>query len=200
MEKPTSNTDPKILIKKLATGSIQAFREIFYKYEKPLKYYAFRLTKSKFISEEIVQEAFIKIWENRRDINPDLSFQGYLYRMVRNRAFNYLRDSVQHEDLAQGLWQDILKARDQTDDHIITADYENLAHKIIQELPTQKRLIYMMSRFEGKSNPEIAEQLGISTKTVENHLWKTLRIIKARLSLHLNITWLLIPAMLFFLP
>ncbi len=200
MKKPTSNTDQKILIKKLAAGNIQAFQEIFYIYEKQLKYYAFRLTKSKFIAEEIVQEVFIKIWENRRNINPDLSFQAYLYRMVRNRAFNYLRDSVQHEDLAQGLWQDILRARDQTDDNIIAADYENLIHKILQELPSQKRLIYMMSRFEGKSNPEIAAQLGISVKTVENHLWKTLRIIKAQLSLHLNITWLLVPAMLFFLP
>ena len=198
MENSTSNTDEKTLIKNLADGDMDAFRQIFNRYEKPLKYYAFRLTKSNFIVEEIIQEVFIKVWENSEKINPDLSFSAYLYRMVRNRAFNYFRDCMQYEDFAEDLWQDLLEARTQTDDDLISADYENLIGKILQELPPQKRSIYMLSRHEGKSNPEIAELLDISTKTVENHLWKTLQIIKARLRPHIHISWALLPVMLFF--
>lgn len=198
MEKSTLNTDEKILIKNLAEGDIQAFQEIFYRYEKQLKYYAFRLTKSRFIVEEIIQEVFIKVWENSSKIDPDLGISAYLYRTVRNRAFNYLRDSMQHEDLALGLWQDILEAQTQADHNIISAEYENLIDQIIQGLPPQKRSIYELSRYEGKSNPEIAKLLGISTKTVENHLWKTLQIIKTRLKPHLNIPWTLLPVITFF--
>ena len=198
MEKSILNTDERVLIKNLAAGDIQAFQELFYRYEKPLKHYAFRLTKSHFIVEEIIQEVFIKVWENGEKINPDLGFSAYVYRMVRNRAFNYLRDSMQHEDLAQELWQDILKAQTEADHNIISAEYENLIDNIIRGLPPQKRSIYILSRYEGKSNPEIAKLLDISTKTVENHLWKTLQIIKIRLRPHLNISWTLLPVILFF--
>ena len=196
MEKSALNTEEKVLIKNLATGDIQAFQELFCRYEKQLKHYAFRLTKSHFIVDEIIQEVFIKVWEDRKKINPDLGPRPYLYRMVRNRAFNYLRDSMQHEDLAQGLWDDVLEARTQADHNIIAAEYENLIDRIIRDLPPQKRSIYKMSRYEGKSNAEIAQLLGVTTKTVENHLWKTLQIIKTQLRPHLNISWTLLPLML----
>ena len=192
MENSASNTDEKVLIRDLAAGDIEAFQQLFHRYEQQLKQYAFRLTKSKFVVDEIIQEVFIKVWENRRNINPDRSFSTYLYRMVRNRAFNYLRDAMQHEDCAGELWQDMVEAGTQADHHLISAEYDSLIHKILEDLPPQKRSIYLLSRYEGKTNVEIAELLNISTKTVENHLWKTLQIIKSRLKPHLNIsfTWL----------
>lgn len=179
-------------------GDILAFEKLYYLYEKQLNYHAYRLTKSRFIAEEIIQEVFIQVWENHRNIKPHMSFQAYLYRLVRNRAFNYLRDSVQHEDLSEGLWQDVLQSRNKTDDKLISKDYEKLICKIIEGLPTRKRTIYMLSRYEGKSKAEIARQLGITPKTVENHLWKTIQIIKIQLNPHFNITWLILFVILFF--
>ena len=182
-----TNIEKKELLKKLKEGSVVAFEEIYLKYVKRLNYHAFMFTKSRFITEEIMQEVFIKLWTYREKLKTDIDIEAYLFSMVRNRAIDYFRNTVQHEDLADEYWQDVLKSANQTDDLVISADYQAILDQIIEELPLQKRTIYLLSRREGKTNKEIAQCLGITTKTVENHLWKTLQIIKSQLEPHVEV-------------
>lgn len=184
-------------LKKLIAGSVVAFEEIYLKYAKRLNYHAFMFTKSRFVTEEIIQEVFIKLWVHRVKLKPDTDIEAYLFRMVRNRAIDYFRKTVQHEDLAEEYWQDVLKSTTRTDDFIISKEYNAILDQIMEGLPPRKRIIYQLSRHEGKTNQEIAVLLGISTKTVKNQLSEATQIIKAQLNPHLETTLTILAILLF---
>lgn len=192
MDTYTQDISEKTLLIKLIEGDSEAFEKIYFLYQQPLSRHAFRLTKSRFITEEIIQEVFLKLWIHKENLTDVTSIKSYLFRMVKNRGLNYLRDLVQHEDLAGEWWHDLLQSKIETDQYLITKDYTRLINDIVERLPEQKRYIYKLSRQEGKRNSEIAKQLGITTKTVENHLWRTLQIIKKSLEPHLNTTMIIL--------
>lgn len=179
-------TDENQLFKRLIEDNdLEAFEKIYQMHEKRLSHYAFQFTKSQFITEEIIQDVFFKLWIHRKSLKKDGNIKAYLYRMVRNRSLNYLRDAVQHEDLAEVLKKDALRARDQTDHPVISMDLDNIMDSVLERLPERKRSIFQLSRQEGKSNTEIAKQLGVTIKTVENHIWEALIIIKKHMERHL---------------
>ena len=180
--------DDNQLFKRLINDDdIGAFEQIYKMYEKQLGKYAFQFTKSRFITDEIIQEVFFKLWLHRKNLRKDGNIKAYLYRMVRNRSLNYIRDALQHEDLAEVLKKDALRAREQADHPIISMDLDTLMDNILERLPERKRDIYRLSRQQGKSNKEIARQLGITIKTVENHIWEALVIIKKHVERHLHL-------------
>ena len=180
--------DDNQLFKRLINDDdIGAFEQIYKMYEKQLGKYAFQFTKSRFITDEIIQEVFFKLWLHRKNLRKDGNIKAYLYRMVRNRSLNYIRDALQHEDLAEVLKKDALSAREQADHPIISMDLDTLMDNILERLPERKRDIYRLSRQQGKSNKEIARQLGITIKTVENHIWEALVIIKKHVERHLHL-------------
>ncbi|MDN5211971.1 RNA polymerase sigma-70 factor [Fulvivirgaceae bacterium BMA12] len=183
IDKLTDNI--QLFRKFIEEDDLDAFERIYKMYEKQLGQYAFQFTKSRFISDEIIQDVFFKLWLHRKSLRKDGNIKAYLYRMVRNRSLNYIRDAVQHEDLAEVLKKDALRARDQADDLVISMDLDNLMDSILERLPERKRNIYQLSRQQGKSNGEIAKQLGITIKTVENHIWEALLIIKKHVERHL---------------
>ena len=185
IDKLTDNI--QLFRKFIEEDDLGAFERIYKMYEKQLGQYAFQFTKSRFISDEIIQDVFFKLWLHRKSLQKDGNIKAYLYRMVRNRSLNYIRDAVQHEDLAEVLKKDALRARDQADDHVISMDLDNLMDSILERLPERKRNIYQLSRQQGKSNGEIAKQLGITIKTVENHIWEALLIIKKHVERHLYV-------------
>lgn len=193
----TPKTEKQEHLEKLIEGSVDAFEVIYLKYVKRLNYHAFMFTKSRFVTEEIIQEVFIKLWAYREKLKPDTDIEAYLFRMVRNRAIDYFRNTVQHEDLADEYWQDVLKSTGQTDDFIISKEYNAIMDQIMEVLPPRKRTIYRLSRHEGKTNQEIAVLLGISTKTVKNQLSEATQIIKARLDPHVETTLTILAILLY---
>lgn len=182
----------KTLLIKLIEGDSEAFEKIYFLYYKSLSEYAFRLTKSRFITEEIIQEVFLKIWINKESLTNVISIRSYLFFMVKNRGLNYLRDLVEHEDLSEEWWHDLLQSKTETDHYVISKDFTHLIDNIVESLPQQRREVYKLSRQEGKRSSEIAKQLGLTTKTVENHLWMALRAIKRNLEPHLDITMIVL--------
>ena len=176
-----------ILLKK---GDRSAFRAIFNLYEKRLYAFVFTITKSHYSTEELLQEIFIKLWQEKETINTSLSFNAFVYTIARNLTYNHLRKIANQENLKQEFWQNI-SSLNAVENQIIYSDYEDILEDILKQLPQRKRSIYILSKQEGKTNEEIADLLGISQKTVKNHLWKTLQTIKIQLQPHLGI---LIPA------
>lgn len=173
------------LLESMVHGSdMDAFGVIYKKYVKQLSQYAFQFTKSRFITDEIMQEVFLKLWDHRKKLRKDGNIKSYLYNMVRNRSLNYIRDAVQHEDLAEVLKKDYLKACEQPDYVLISQEYDNLVKNVIERLPKGKKDIYQLSREDGKTNLEIAQELGITVKTVRNQLRSSLQFIKKHVERH----------------
>lgn len=170
----------------LKKGDKEAFNVIFNAYQKKLYYFIFKITKSKYNTEEILQAVFIKVWDNREKIDVSKSFDAFIFTIAKNLTYNHLRAISNRESLRREVWQNISHSSKQTENEIILSDYTDLVDDILLGIPKQKRSIYILSREEGMSNQEIADLLGISEKTVKNHLWKTLKVIKEQLIPHIN--------------
>ncbi|RTE55406.1 RNA polymerase sigma-70 factor [Arenibacter aquaticus] len=174
------------LLASLKKGNRAAFEAIFDLYEKRLYYFVFSITKSEYATEEILQEVFIKIWTKKETIDLDRSFESFIFTIAKNLTYNYLRNIANQQSLKEEYWKNITSLNEETKDSIILAEYEDIVNDILQQIPTQKRSIYILSKQQGKSNKEIADLLGITQKTVKNHLWKTLQIIRTQLEPHIT--------------
>jgi RNA polymerase sigma-70 factor (family 1) len=180
----------------IQSGQTPAFEMLFKTYYQPLCRYATSYLKDADGAEEIVQAAFIGLWEKRKSITIETSLKSYLYRAIRNSCLNELK----HEQVKQKYFaNESLKGEAQSApaDHL--AIHEELEDKIraaIQTLPEQCRLIFTMSRFEELKYQEIADQLNLSVKTVENQMGKALKIMRVQLKEYLPLLAILMSNLL----
>lgn len=167
---PTEN-ELLLLIKK---SDERAFELIFRLYYHPLKLFADNIFKDPEQSEDIVQEVFVQFWENRKSIKVT-ALKSYLFTIVKNKALNQLR----HLQVKQ---KHIFEIQ-HTSDKFEEIDEESNEQKLeliasIEKLPTQCKNVFIMSRMHGLKHKEIAEELGISVKTVKNQIGKALKLLR----------------------
>jgi len=165
----------------LATGDITAFEMYFKSFYQPLCNYAYTFLQDRDEAEEIVQGTFISIWEKRKNLNFHTSGKSYLYAMVRNACLNVIK----HEKIKQKYVGEELALTDpgyeSVSNTVAGLELEERIQQAIEHLPEQCRLVFKLSRFEELKYSEIAEQLEISVKTVENHMGKALKIMREQL-------------------
>ncbi len=153
-------------------GDQQAMKRLFEAYYQALCAYAFRWMNSHSAVEELVQDLFCDLWEKRGRNTEIQSVKAYLYRSVQNRCLSALRHQSVREVYAQSEIKRHLDADLASD--MRDFELEDTIQETLTNLPDQCRIVFEMSRFEGKKYREIAEALDISVKTVENHMGKAL--------------------------
>lgn len=158
----------KFLFGKISLGDENAFREIFYLYNKALYPFILSLVKSEPDAREIIQEIFLKIWENRTKLNQIQNPGGWIFKVAANTAYSYLRKEARYV-----LRQTKNIQQENSNDPFIQLD-DREAHLLISEaikkLPLRRRQVFQLSRIEGYTRKEIAEHLHISENTVRNQL------------------------------
>ena len=175
-------TNEKILVTRLNKDDVIAFDTLFSLYGNKLYGFAFKYLKSKSESEELVQEVFVRIWENRASIQSGYSFKSYLFKIALNQIRKFFnRRKTMLECMAQ-LKEEQTEEDNHTTDIIDYGSVLELIDEVIQQLPERKREIFLLSRKEGLSSKEIAEKLNIVVGTVDNQVSDALRIIRKKLS------------------
>lgn len=169
----------------ISNGDEIAFRKIFNHYSDRLYTYAFRITGNEELAEEIVMDAFMKIWCYRDELASVNHFDSYLFRIVRNHAFNAIKRRAQEYQIINQLSLTKTEYQDCTEDTVVYNDYQHILSKAINELPPQQRLVYSLSRDEGLKYDEIADQLNLSKNTVKAHLKKALSTLRVVFSNYL---------------
>lgn len=165
---------------KISESDQKAFDSFFRSMYPRLVHFAMRYTQRKPVASDIVQDAFVKLWEKRQSIDPDQSIKAYVYRIVRNRSLNYLRD---HSEETVGL--DILNdTPTESETEIQLKDDSeqslDLLKEWIDELPDRQREAFELSRFDGLDHDEIAGVMNISSNTVNNHIVAALENLRSR--------------------
>jgi RNA polymerase sigma-70 factor (ECF subfamily) len=137
--------------------------------------------------DDILQEVFIRIWQNRRKIKDPASFNSYIFTITRNLLLNELRRRLNHHSLKEEI-RSLAIAKEYTDfDHAQYRDLKTRMDELIAALPERQKEIFVMSRSEGLSHKEIASRLQITTKTVEYHISLAIKTLKTSLN-----TWILL--------
>lgn len=174
-------TDERELILRLIEGDEDAFCELYAAYKNRLIYFAMRFLKSREYAEDVFQDAFTVIWQSRRFINPDASFSSYLYTIVRNRILNQLREQASEDRLKEQILSQAVDYSNDTSNEILANDLRSLIFRALQQLTPRQREIFEMSRERQMSHREIAETLGISINTVQEHISVSLRALRTYL-------------------
>lgn len=170
-------------VENIREGDHQAFEKLFKCYYLPLTRFSWRYVESKAIAEELVQEIFSEIWEDREELSIVESVRSYLYKAVKHRSLNYLKHQKM-EFKYDSRWieeKEKMTTIDLKDQERIEQIKEAI-QKAIEELPPRSKMTYKLHRYDGLTYREIAEVMDISVKTVESQMTRTLKILRERLS------------------
>jgi RNA polymerase sigma-70 factor (family 1) len=167
----------KELFARIAKGDEAAFALLFNLYLPKLYPFIIKFTRSEQAALEVVQETFIRVWLNRDKLGEIENPGGWLYKVASNECHTYARKMALHAKFSWPLTTELGTAI-ATEDWLDLKQLNHLISEAVDKLPPQRKMIYHMSRNEGKSIPEIATALGISPNTVKNALVASLKFIR----------------------
>jgi len=169
-----------LLVHNLAKGNLLAFNTLYKEYSGRLYRFALGYLKSKDEAEELVQEVFTIIWEKRKDLKEELSFKSFLFTIAFNLIRKHFRTKAYMAEYLKTGMSDCLDM--QTSQKITYDSLYQYINELVIQLPSKRKEIFIKSRFEGHTIKEIAEELQISHKTVENQLTDALKYIRTNLN------------------
>lgn len=169
----------KQLVEKLSKGNIVAFNQLFETYSSRLYHFGLKYFHSQADAEEMVQDVFLKIWNNREGLKKEKSFSAYLFTI----AFNQIRKHFKKKHSVCELSDDIFEQiqDNSTEQSISYQSVLDQVSELLKELPPKKKQIFEMSRFQGLSSKEIAAQLGLSSKTIDNQVSEVIHYLKDKI-------------------
>lgn len=166
------------MIRAFRKGDTGAFKSLFDLHHKRLYSFLFAMLKSREDAEEIVQETFLKIWENREQFWEDYPFDVWMFRIARNASLNYSRKKLNRAVVEKHLEFFTDLSEDSADQYILFQETQNIIETILKGLPPKRKEIFLLQKVEGLSRQEIAEKLGISVITVDHQLFKANKFVR----------------------
>lgn len=177
----------RVIAQKIKGGDLDIFQGFYKTNYKRLFNYASLFINQSDEAEDIVQDAFINLWNNRSSINLEQSIGGLLYRAIRNQCLNKIKhDKVKEKFIEFAKHYESIDLVYRQDFDLEETDSDSFyvfsqIAKAIDELPQKRKEVYKLSKIEGQSHSEIAQQLDISTKGVERHITLANKTLRAKL-------------------
>ncbi len=185
---PINKLDEVTLIRKMKEGSNTAFIQLYNQYHHQLYIYILKFVKVPEYAEDVLQDVFLKIWEIRDKINPELSFNAYLYKISRNKVFKLLKKMVSDESMRTQVFQQLNLNAEGPHVKLLWKQYNDILQKAIEQLPPQRKKVFQLCREQGKTYEEAATELGISKNTIKEHMIAAMKFIKEQVFLHGDLT------------
>lgn len=170
------------LLQLVGDGDEKAFNQLFERYRDKLFSYLVKISKSKETSEELVLDAFVKIW-TARTILPEINnFEAFIFRVAHNRAIDFLREAQRSRNAQAAIREAMLQLQSAgADERLLKAETEQRITEAVSQLSPQRQEVFRLSREQYLSYDEIAEKMQLSRLTVRNHLSAALRFIRDHL-------------------
>ncbi len=171
----------KALILRLIGGDQSAFSNIFSAYHKDLVLFAMRYTKDLNNAEEIVQDIFVRLWEDRESVNVNISIKSYLLKSIQNKFIDWYRHNKIKKAHYDFVLADTLKYESDTDGYLLYNELQEQIDSTLSELPEEVSSAFRMNRYKGLKYSEIADLLGVSVRTVEVRIGRALHLLRNHL-------------------
>lgn len=165
----------------LSQGNMQAFDALFNKYYPRMKRFLCGFVESEEEAEDLSQDIFVRLWQNHAALADIENFNAYLYRVAKNTVYTYLEKSLKTEVASINTVSEIPEAED-LEEILFAKELEDIVDLTVEQMPQQRKNIFILSRKQGLSNQEIADRLSISKRTVETHISAALSVIRENLS------------------
>jgi RNA polymerase sigma-70 factor (ECF subfamily) len=182
MSIPHDTDTETLLILQLKRGSSKAFDKIYQMYAKRLYAYSLQFTKSPEDSQEIVQDVFVKLWMNRKNIRQEDTLRSLLFIMVKHHVINAFRSKINQPVYEEYVHYKETMSVNDTPQHLEYQEFIAIFKKIMKILPVTQQKVISLSRIKQFSNKEIAEKLALSEQTVKNQLSVGLKKLRHELS------------------
>ncbi|WP_353127891.1 RNA polymerase sigma-70 factor [Parapedobacter pyrenivorans] len=185
-EKPmkmANDSDDKRLVTALKNGDNDAFEVVYKRMASKLLHYVNSRVYDRALSEEIVQEIFVSLWGRRHKLDADMALEPYLFGAAKYQILSHIRsEKVHHKYAEHFVWFVVQEQENSTEDIVNEADLKAVIEEQISHLPPKCQRAFRLSRFEYLSITEIAEEMGISKRTVENYITHALKHLRQVLS------------------
>ena len=188
--KSSSDKIGKQVLQRLKNGDEGAFDTVFWSYNSHVFHFIDSLLYDKTLAEDFTQNVFLKIWERRESINPEDSFESYLFTIARNMVYKESEKRL----LSERFFEYIGNQQDfdgQLEAKIDAESLREYVDELVEQMPPSRRNIYYLSRKQHLTNKEIAKQLSISEKTVETQLYRALQYLRVKLADEITVLALL---------
>ena len=166
------------VLQRIVAGDENAFRALYENNFDRIAKFTFKMCKSEAVTEEIVQDVFLKLWSNRENIGHVNDIEAYLFSIARNKTIDFLRRLAKETNIIHTLSIQQTEIHNVVDEKLNEDSLLILIEGALSCLSPQKRKIFEMSKIQGFSHDEIAETLQLSKSTVKNHLSETLKYLK----------------------
>ena len=170
--------DEKEMLLLLKQGHEAGFEKIYKLYSTRLFGNIFKMVKSDAIAQEILQEVFIKVWNNRTVIDPERSFRSYIFRIAENSVYDYFRNASRVKKMRTHILAVAIEQYDHIDELLLRKENNAILDKAISSLSPQRQLVFRLCKLEGQSYVEVGRELGISVSTISDHIVKANKTIR----------------------
>jgi RNA polymerase sigma-70 factor (family 1) len=169
------------IILRLKKDEKSALDDLFDYYYPRLFHFSKSILKIETEVDDILQEVFVKLWLNRQKIGNAETFNSYIFTITKNEVLNLIRTNIRNSNFKNDLYQRSVAEEFQLQSQLEYKEVKSGIDRVVSQLPEKRRQIFILSRTEGFSNKEIAQQLDISEKTVEDHITHAIKKIKTSL-------------------
>jgi len=169
------------LLSRIAAGDTRAFKVLYTQYQDRLYGFLYQLTKSHSISEDLLQDTFMCIWEERIRLSGVRDFKAYIFTMVKHRALNSLKRISKEELVISRIAHQSGQEDRGTESEVQYNELKRKIDRVVRQLPPQQQTVYRMSREQGLRQEEISYRLNLTVATVKKHLTLSLRYIRKNL-------------------
>ncbi|MBC6425034.1 MAG: RNA polymerase sigma-70 factor [Ekhidna sp.] len=176
-----SQENDLLLFDQVKKNDMSAYEVIFKKYFKELYRFAFSFVRDGKVAEEMAQEVFLYLWEKRLQIEIQTTLKTYLYSAVKNKCLNYIKLELPRQQSISDISEVMLSVSEENKDEGESEQLKKYVKSAIDSLPKKCRQIFILSRNAGMTYEEIAEELNLSKKTVENQMGIALKKLRESL-------------------
>lgn len=166
------------LLDQVAQGSETAFGKLFDRYERLVFSYALKITGSHEISEDLVQDVFVQVWNIRARLQDIENFNAYIHKMAYHAAYKSLQQVAREKLLLKQLKEETGISETGPSKQLLSKEVRQQIQKLVDQLTPKQRQVFLLSREEGLKQEEIAARLGIGLATVKTHINDALRFLR----------------------
>ena len=183
----TNFPDDQALVEALRAGQESALDTLFRTHYAYLCQSVYRVLPDRNMAEDLVQEVFYELWRKRENLHIQQSVRAYLRRAAVNKTLNYIRDQRLLVEDEESMPLGVASTQPGAVQQMEVQELKEQMYAAIDALPERCRLVFVLSRFEHLSNKDIADQLTVSVKTVENQMTKALKILRSAMGDYLTV-------------